>query len=342
MCLIYQEKLIVNNFFMIISRTPYRLSLFGGGTDYPSYYRKYTGEVISTTINKYVFVTCRYLPNFFKENIRVSYSKIETVNNIHDIKHPSVLSVLKFLNIKKNIEIHYDGDLPGKSGLGSSSAFTVGLLNAAYCYKNKKINKNKFDLGLKAIHVEQNLNKEKVGSQDQTAVAVGGFNNIHFKRNGIIQIKKINLKNDFKKKLNRNFLLFSTGKFRTANKITKTYVHKLSKKENFFEEIKQITLEAKKIMLSNNKNINDLGKLMHESWKLKKSLSNKISNSFIDDLYDVGIKAGATGGKLLGAGGGGFLLFYVPGSKNKIKKSLKNLIHVPFKFENEGTKIIYK
>ena len=342
MCLIYQEKLIVNKVFMFISRTPYRLSLFGGGTDYPSYYLKYGGEVISTTINKYVFVSCRHLPNFFKGNIRVSYSKIEEVNDIKEIKHPSVRSVLKYLNIKKNVEIHYDGDLPGKSGLGSSSAFTVGLLNAAYLYKNKKEYKKKINLALKAIHVEQNLNKETVGSQDQTSVSIGGFNNIHFKKNGKIAYNTIHLKKNFKERLNKNLLLFSTGKFRRANEITKTYANKLFKKEIFLEEIKKITSEAKKILLYNNKNINDLGRLMHESWKLKKSLSNRISNTFIDDLYNKAIEAGASGGKLLGAGGGGFLLFYVPGSKKKIKKSLKNLVHVPFEFENEGTKIIYK
>ncbi len=326
---------------MIISRTPYRISLFGGGTDYPSYYLKYGGEVLSSTINKYVFVTCRHLPNFFNQNIRISYSKVELQNDPKKIKHPTVKSVLSYMGIKNNIEIHYDGDLPGKSGVGSSSAFTVGLLNSISVYKNKIINKKKFDLGIKAIHIEQKLNKENVGSQDQIAVAVGGFNNINFNKQGIISIKKIELNKKFKKKLNNNLLLFSTGKFRVANEITKIYEKKLVKNYIFLEEIKKITSEAKKILLYDNKNINTIGYLLDESWKLKKSLSKNISNKFIDDLYSVGIKAGATGGKLLGAGGGGFLLFYVPGNKKKILKDLKHLVHVPFLFENEGTKIIY-
>ena len=327
---------------MIISRTPYRISLFGGGTDYPSYYLKYGGEVISSTINKYVFVTCRYLPNFFNKNIRISYSKIELKNDVKKINHPTVKSTLRYLKINKNIEIHYDGDLPGKSGVGSSSAFTVGLLNSLYIYKNKTINKKKFDLGIKAIHIERELNKEKVGSQDQIAVAVGGFNNIYFNKQGNINIKKIELNKNFKKKLNDNLLLFSTGKYRRANEITKTYEKKLVKNYIFLEEIKKITSEAKKILLHDNKNINTIGNLLDESWKLKKSLSKNISNQFIDDLYSIGIKAGATGGKLLGAGGGGFLLFYVPGNKKKILKDLRHLVHVPFQFENQGTKIIYR
>ena len=222
---------------MIISKTPYRISFFGGGSDYPEWHQKNEGRVLSTTINKYLYISCRFLPNFFEHKYRIVWSKIENVKNINQINHKAIREILNYLKVKRGLEIHYDGDLPGKSGVGSSSAFTVGLLNSLYIYKNKTINKKKFDLGIKAIHIERELNKEKVGSQDQIAVAVGGFNNIYFNKQGNINIKKIELNKNFKKKLNDNLLLFSTGKYRRANEITKTYEKKLVKNYIFLEEI---------------------------------------------------------------------------------------------------------
>lgn len=324
---------------MIISKTPYRISFFGGGTDYAEYSRHNPGHVISTTIDRFVYLTCRNLPPFFKHNIRLAYSKIEEVNSPKQLHHNSVKSILKFLNLYKNLEIHYDGDLPARSGMGSSSAFTVGLLNSLAQLTGRKF--SKYDLAKNAIDIEQNLSNELVGSQDQISASYGGFNYIKFKRNNFT-VKKMDMNEKYKNLLDKNLLLFFTGITRTASKIAQTYIRKIEN-ENLknLKHIYEITNEGR-LLLKRNK-IDDFGKLLHDGWMYKKSLSKLISNSKIDNIYDTALKNGALGGKLLGAGGGGFLLLYVPYKKQRsVKSALKKLIHVPFNFSNKGSEIIFK
>lgn len=323
---------------MIISKTPYRISFFGGGSDYPDWYNENYGEVISATINKYLYISIRELPNFFKHNYRISYSKIEEVKKINNIKHIVVRKALLKYNTKKNLEIHYDGDLPSRSGMGSSSCFVVGLINALHSLNKEKI--SKFGIAKESIFFEQNILKEFVGSQDQVACSYGGFNSILFKKKSKFLVKKI-LNNNFITKLNKNLVLLYTGQQRTAQDIAKTFVTKLNKsKKKQIISILDCVKSAKKII--KNSNHQDFGLLLDESWKIKKSLSKYVSNSEIDYLYDRAKKNGAVGGKILGAGGGGFLLFYVPEYKKKFfLEKMSLLTHVPFEFENSGTKIIF-
>ena len=324
---------------MIISKTPYRISFFGGGSDYPSWYNKYYGSVLSTTIDKHIYITCRILPKFFDHKFRIVWSKMESVQTINQIKHPVVKKLLNCLKIKQGLEIHYDGDLPGFCGMGSSSAFTVGLMNALYTLLNKKI--SNYEIARKAIYFEQQIMKEIVGSQDQIATAIGGFNKINFKKKNNIKIfsKK---KNKNIEKLENNLLLIYTGKKRIAQNIAKNYSNKLtSKNKKYIDLMIEHVAEGEKIIIGNN--IDDFGKLLHSAWLTKKKLSNQISNAKIDEIYDYVISKGAIGGKLLGAGGGGFLLFYM---KKNLQKSFlkrnKKLINVPFKFSDIGTQILYK
>lgn len=323
---------------MIISKTPYRISFFGGGTDYPSWYMKNGGQVISTTINRYVYISCRSLPPFFKtHNLRLAYSKIEEVNKISELNHKSVRSVLNYLDIKKNIEIHYDGDLPARSGMGSSSSFTVGLLSSLLKYKKEKISKKK--LAKMAIHIEQKISKEFVGSQDQIAASYGGLNNIKFKKDGNFSVNKINIGIKNLNKLENNLFIFFTGISRTAENIASTYLFNNKDSYIYFRSIDKLTNKAK-LFLSEGK-INEFGLLLDEAWQIKKKLSKRISNNKIDQIYDCAKKNGALGGKILGAGGGGFLLLYAEKKNHeKLKKSLKKYLNVPFNFSKEGSKII--
>ena len=325
---------------MLISKTPYRISFFGGGTDYPTWYLKNGGSVLSTTINKYIYISCRYLPPFFEHKYRIVWSQIETVKDINKIKHKTVKAMLKHLNIKSGLEIHYDGDLPARSGMGSSSVFVVGLMNALNSLKEKKINKKK--LAINSINFEQKILKEIVGSQDQIAVTYGGFNKITFNTDGKFNVKPILIKKTTIGRLNKNLLLVYTGIKRTAHDIAKGYINKLQKsKRSHILTISNLAMEAEKALKENN--LNDFGKLLHETWLEKKNLSNSITNSYIDDIYNKAIKNGALGGKLLGAGGGGFLLFYAPQhAQKKIIKDFKKLTTIPFNFTSEGSKIIFK
>jgi D-glycero-alpha-D-manno-heptose-7-phosphate kinase len=324
---------------MIISKTPYRVSFFGGGSDYPNWYNKYSGSVLSSSINKHLYITCRFLPKFFDHKYRIVWSKIENVYNINDIEHPTVKKLLNFLNLKNGLEIHYDGDLPARSGMGSSSAFTVGLIKALFCLLDKKI--SNLDIAKKAIYFEQKIMKEIVGSQDQLATAVGGFNKIIFNKKQNYKFHSINkVKNLYK--LENNLLLIYSGSKRTAQKIANTYVKKLTTTNKFFiRNMIDHVNEGEKILKKGN--IDDFGKLLHSAWQIKKKLSSSVSNAKIDNLYDLAIKYGALGGKILGAGGGGFFLFYM---KKELQKNFldnnKKIINVPFKFTNMGTEIIYK
>lgn len=324
---------------MIISKTPYRISFFGGGSDYPDWYTKYGGTVLSTTIDKYIYLSCRKLPPFFNHKHRIVWSKVELVKNIKEIKHKAVRQMMNLYKIKDGIELHYDGDLPARSGMGSSSCFVVGLMNTLNTLKNKNLSQKQ--LAQKSIYFEQKILRETVGSQDQIAASYGGFNRINFSRNGNFNVKPIKMSNQNISKLNKNLILLYTGVQRTAHRIADSYVKKLKKEKN--EQIKQIIEfvdEAENILKKNS--FDDFGRLLHESWLTKKSLSNKMTNSSLDEIYNIAIKKGALGGKLLGAGGGGFFLLYVPRERQKsFMQHFKKFVNIPFNFENSGSKILF-
>ncbi len=324
---------------MIISKTPYRISFFGGGSDYPEWYNKFGGTVLSTTINKYLYISCRELPSFFDHKYRIVWSKIENVKNVNQIQHRAIKEILKYYKFKKGLEIHYDGDLPARSGMGSSSSFVVGLINGLLALHSKNLNQK--ELAKKSIFVEQKILKDVVGSQDQIAATYGGFNRIYFKKNGLFNLKKIK-KNSNLKSLENNLILIYTSISRTAHHIASSYVKKLTKsKKKYINEIIEHVEEAENILKTGN--IDDFGKLLNSAWYLKKKLGKSISNNKIDELYNFALKNGALGGKILGAGGGGFLLLYMK-KKDRIKFLNKNkkIINVPFKFSNSGSEIIFK
>lgn len=323
---------------MIITKTPYRISFFGGGSDYPEWYERFGGEVLSTTINKYIYISLRELPNFFRHNYRVSYSINEEVKKLSQIKHFVVREAIANYLKNTNLEIHYDGDLPSRSGMGSSSSFVVGLLNTMHLFKSKRLKKK--EIALKSLDFEQKTLKECVGSQDQIAASYGGFNYIKFKQDKSFSVSQVE-NEKFKKNLNKNLVLIYTGQQRTAHKIASKFVKKLTNtKKNEIKEILNCVAESKKII--KNGSTHDFGRLLHESWVIKKKLDKSIFNNKIDDIYMLATKNGALGGKLLGAGGGGFFLFYIPEYKKKnFLKKMKSFINIPFKFENEGTKEIF-
>jgi len=325
---------------MVISKTPFRISFFGGGTDYPVWIREHGGAVLGTTIDKYAYITCRYLPPFFKHNYRIVYSQMENVKSVGEIDHPSVKECIRFSNIQSGLEIHHDSDLPARSGLGSSSTFTVGLLNCLNSLKGEFRSKKK--LAKDAIHVEQDLIAENVGCQDQIHAAYGGFNHIKYMQDGSFTVSPVIIKPETTRELQDHCLLFFTGFSRFASEIASEQIKKTPEKKNELIIMQEMVNEALKILAGENVNIGDFGKLLHESWKLKRSLTNKITNDAINNIYETAIKAGADGGKLLGAGGGGFILFIAkPELHETIKKQLKNLLYVPFKFDNTGTSIIF-
>lgn len=325
---------------MIISKTPFRISFFGGGTDYPVWIREYGGAVLGTTIDKYAYITCRYLPPFFDHKYRIAYSKLEYEKSLKDINHPSVRECIRFSGIQSGLEIHHDSDLPARSGLGSSSTFTVGMLNCLNALKGEYITKEK--LAKDAIKVEQDLIGESVGCQDQIHAAYGGFNHIEFFPDGSFKVNPVIAKHRTIKTLQDHCLLFFTGISRFASKVASEQIKKTPEKKKELNIMQEIVINVLKILDGENVNIEDFGKLLHESWKLKRSLTTKISNDSINEIYDVAIKSGASGGKLLGAGGGGFILFIAkPELHETIKQKLKHLLCVPFKFENTGSSIIF-
>lgn len=323
---------------MIITRTPFRISFFGGGSDYPAHFENHGGSVLSTTIDKYCYINVRHLPPFFEHKSRIVWSKLESVRHHDEIQHPSAREILKFLNIDKGVEIHHDADLPARSGLGSSSSFSVGLIHALHALSGKIITKRQ--LALDAIYIEQEKLKENVGCQDQAAVAFGGFNKIEFGDYHKIAVHPIPLLSDKLNLLQDHLMLFFTGLARTASEVAQEQIKNTRNKEQEIKSMVKMVDEA--INILNSGDIGDFGKLLHETWQIKKSLSSQISNSSIDEIYEAGLKSGATGGKLLGAGSGGFILFFVkPELQNQVKERLKNLLYVPFKFENLGSQIIY-
>ena len=324
---------------MIISRTPFRISFFGGGTDLPAWYKENNGAVLSTSIDKYCYISCRRLPPFFDYTHRIVYSKNEFVNQIDEIIHPSVRETFRFMNIESGLEIHHDGDLPARSGLGSSSSFTVGLLHALYALKGKIVSKKR--LALEAIHIEQEMIGENVGSQDQTVAAFGGLNKINFNSDETIEAIPITLPRARLRDLESHLMLFFTGITRLASEIEGDKMKKISQNGVELKTMHQMVDEVIHI-LNGEDDLAEFGKMLHESWKLKKSLSDNVSTSEIDGIYETALKNGALGGKILGAGGGGFILFYVePENQKRVINQLSHLLHVPFHFDTTGSQIIF-
>lgn len=325
---------------MIISRTPFRISFFGGGTDYPVWYKNEKGAVLATSINKYCYISLRYLPPFFDYKHRIVYSKVEHIKNISEIEHPAVRENLRFMNIKRGMEIHHDGDLPARAGLGTSSSFTVGLLNAIHALKGEMVTKRQ--LASEAIHVEQDMIKENVGSQDQITAAFGGFNKIEFNGDQEFQVQPVTISSDKNKLLQDHMMLFFTGFSRTASSIAAEQIKKIPEREKELKRMCEMVDEALNILNESSLDLKDFGKLLRENWMIKRKLTSKITTDAIDRIYERAMKAGALGGKLLGAGGGGFILFFVePERQQKVREKLKNLLYVPFRFENLGSQIIY-
>ena len=324
---------------MIITRTPFRISLFGGGTDYPGWYREHGGAVLSTTIDKYCYINARYLPPFFEHQFRVVYSRIESTNRIEEIEHPSVRATLNFMNFQRGVEIHHDGDLPARSGMGSSSSFTVGLLNALHALQGHMATKEQ--LANESIMVEQDLLKENVGSQDQVNAAYGGFNHITFHTSGEISVRPVIIPPDRQDELTSHLMLFYTGIKRTADKVAGEYVASLEAKRRQLRILRDMVEEGLSILCGRGP-IKEFGELLHEGWLAKQSISDKISNAAIAKAYNAARDAGAIGGKITGAGGGGFMLLLVPPQDQPaVREKLSNLLHVPFQFEKSGSQVIF-
>jgi D-glycero-alpha-D-manno-heptose-7-phosphate kinase len=324
---------------MIISRTPYRISFFGGGTDYPGWYREHGGTVLATTINKYCWLTCRYLPPFFEHRFRIVYSRTETCQTVEEIQHPAVREGLRLVNVDRGVELHYDGDLPARSGVGSSSSFSVGLMHVLHALKGEMVSKQQ--LARESIWLEQELLKENVGSQDQVMAAYGGFNHVVFTANGDILVRPVTVAPARLWELQAHLMLLYTGIARTASDVAGTYVNELEDRRRQLRILKDLVDESLSL-LAGSSDIGAFGELLHESWIAKRSLSKSISNSAVDDMYDEARAAGALGGKLLGAGGGGFLLLFVPPERQPlVKERLRGLLHVPIKFEFTGSHVIF-
>ncbi len=323
---------------MIISKTPFRMSFFGGGTDMPAFFNEHGGAVISTTFDKYCYVNVRHLPPFMPYYSELVYSRIERVNHIDEIEHPAIREAMRMLDIHE-IRLTYEGDLPARTGLGTSSTFAVGMLHAFYALKGKYADKRK--LAEDAIILERERCKESGGWQDQIAAAYGGLNRIDFGDNSF-KVSPIIIHPDRKKLLNDNLMLFFTGISRFSSEIQKDTMSQQHDKTRQLKELLSLVNDAQTILEDKHSDMNDFGRLLDHTWKLKRDTGSKISNNEIDDLYQRGLKAGALGGKLLGAGGGGFLLFYVEKDKQQhIINELDELMHVPFELENEGSTIIH-
>jgi D-glycero-alpha-D-manno-heptose-7-phosphate kinase len=324
---------------MIITRTPLRISFFGGGTDYPIWYREFGGAVLSTTIDKCCYITCRRLPPFFEYHSRLSYSRVENVNDNRAIEHPSARGCLQYLGVDEGVEIHHVADLPARTGLGTSSAFTVGLLLNLYALKDQM--RAKHALAADAIHVEQEVIGEAVGSQDQVSAAYGGFNRINFNIDGGFEVKQVIASPERLAALQQHCALYFTGFARTASEIAKEQIRMTPHRKHELELMFQMVNEAEAIITNPNCPLNEFGHLLHESWQVKRTLTGNITNANLDEIYEAGRSAGALGGKLLGAGGGGFMLFFVPPERRKeLRMRLKNLLCVPFRFSNRGSHVV--
>ena len=324
---------------MIITRTPLRISFFGGGTDYPAWYRRHGGSVLSTTIDKCCYITCRWLPPFFEYHSRILYSKAENVNANSSIQHPAVRACLEFLRIEEGVEIHHIADLPARAGLGTSSAFTVGLLLGLYALREQM--RDKHALAKDAIHVEQNLIQEAVGTQDQVSAAYGGFNRINFHTDGGIEVKRLVAPQSRLEELEQHLALYFTGFARTASEIAQEQIRMTPQRVSELELMRHLVDEGEAVIANPNRPIQEFGTLLHEGWKIKRTLTHKITNASIDEIYEAGLSAGALGGKLLGAGGGGFMLFFVPPERREeLRTRLRKLLCVPFAFSTRGSHVV--
>jgi D-glycero-alpha-D-manno-heptose-7-phosphate kinase len=324
---------------MIIARTPFRISFFGGGTDYPAWYVEHGGAVLATSIDKYCYLTCRHLPPFFDHRIRVVYSKIENCQGVDDVQHPAVREILRFLHFERGVEIHHDGDLPARSGIGSSSAFCVGLLHALYALQGRM--PSKAQLAAESIRIEQDLMRENVGSQDQVTASYGGFNHIVFQPGGEISVRPVTIPQPRMRGLNDHLLLFFTGIKRTSSDVAQSYLKRMDANKRHLRIMKDLVDEAIGLLQS-ERDLAAFGELLHESWLAKRSLSRDVSTSEIDDIYQGALASGALGGKLLGAGGGGFMLLFAPPERHAaLREKFEGLIHVPFRFESGGSQIIF-
>ena len=322
---------------MIITQTPFRMSFFGGGTDFPDFYREHGGAVISTTFDKYCYVNVRHLPRFFDYSTELSYARTERVKRVEDIEHPAIREARKHLDMHE-IRLTYEADLPARSGLGTSSSFAVGMLNAFYALKGKYADKRK--LADDAIFLERVLCNESGGVQDQIAASFGGMNRINFNAEGYT-VNPVIISPERKKLLNRNLMLFFTGFSRFSSDIQVAAEKNLKSKQNQLLEMLSLVDDAEKILTSKT-DLEEFGRLLDYTWQLKRGITDKVSTDSIDAVYSRALQAGATGGKLLGAGGGGFLLFYVdPDKQENVRKALENLLYVPFEFENGGTRVIH-
>lgn len=321
---------------MVITQTPFRISFFGGGTDFPGFYERFGGQVLSTSIDKYCYVTVRHLPPFFEYSNYVAYSKTERVTSIDEIQHPAVREAMKYLDMHE-LMILYDADLPARTGLGTSSSFAVGLLSAFHSLKGKYIDKKR--LADEAIYLERTLCKESGGVQDQIAASFGGLNKISFSADGY-EVQPVIIGNETKEALNDNLMLFFTGLSRFSSDIQVEQERNIEKKNRQLYVMKDLVDEAEKALVE--KRVDDFGALLDNEWNLKREINGRVSNPVIDGYYERAVSAGALGGKLLGAGGGGFLLFYAPKDKQgRVRKALNSLMEIPFRFENGGTRILY-
>lgn len=324
---------------MIITRTPYRVSFFGGGTDYPDWYRTHGGAVLAASIARYCYLTVRWLPPFFAHKSRVVYSIIEDVKRVEEIQHPAVRESLLYLGIHDGVEIHHDGDLPKMTGLGTSSSFTVGLLNALHALRGEY--RSKMQLAREAIHVERDRCGDRVGCQDQVIAAYGGLNHIRFASDDSITVEPVPLPAERLKTFQDSLLLFFTGFARVSSEIVAEQLQNLPRKEKELSEMAAMVEEGLRI-LREGRDLSDFGRLLHESWQLKRSLSRRISTPEIDAMYEAARKAGAIGGKITGAGGGGFLLLYVEEDRREaVQQALSHILHVPFDLDHAGTQIIF-
>lgn len=323
---------------MIITKTPFRMSFFGGGTDIPEFFQENGGAVISSTFDKYCYVNVRHLPRFFDYSIELTYSKSEKVSSISDIQHPAIRNAMKLLDMQE-IRLTYEADLPAKSGLGTSSSFAVGMLNSFYALKGKYADKRK--LADEAIYLERGLCQEAGGWQDQIAASYGGFNRINFGPDGY-EVLPLIISPARKKQLNSNLLMFFTGFTRFSSDVQKTNNITANDKKGQLKQMLALVNESEKILVDKNSCLDDFGRLLDVTWKLKRQTGSKISTENIDYLYQKAREAGALGGKLLGAGGGGFLIFYVQQDKQEnVRRAMNNLLYVPFQFENTGTRVIH-
>jgi D-glycero-alpha-D-manno-heptose-7-phosphate kinase len=324
---------------MIISRTPFRISFFGGGTDYPDWFREHGGAVLATTIDKYCYLSVRELPPFFEHKFRLVYSVVENVQKIEEINHPAARAVLTWLGVTQGLEIHHDGDLPARAGLGSSSSFTVGLINAMRALAGQHTSKDQ--LANDAIHVEQELLHEPVGSQDQISAAFGGFNLISFMADGTFRVDPVILPPARREELQSHLMLVFTGISRISSHAAQGQIDNLRRRTGELNAMRQMVDQAVALLSSPAADIIEFGELVNEQWRLKRRLSDRVSNETIDDVYEAARRGGAIGGKLLGAGGGGFMLFFVrPQDRSRLADALRGLVMVPFRFETSGSRIV--